>query len=255
MGKQFYTFEEILLGMYDEYVKNQQLLKQLNDCVRVSGNHFNDYVFTGFFKNPNGNEQDVCLYTFQQYCFLVNLVLKLYNLYKKGYGKYGHEKHACYKFFKEGENYRFKHFLQGALTRGEPKIDIVNQEQLNILIDQILSSDFMNLVSSFNSLFNKEGILSINASKMFLFDNKQTILYRPDKNNLIFKNIKSRDNAMELLEKPISEEFISDSIKNMIDTNLVEGQTIEIDKCHFNHITEFDMLRQDNGLRLVKKRK
>ena len=113
----------------------------------------------------------------------------------------------------------------------------------------------MNLVSSFNSLFNKEGILSINASKMFLFDNKQTILYRPDKNNLIFKNIKSRDNAMELLEKPISEEFISDSIKKMIDTNLVEGQTIEIDKCHFNHVTEFDMLRQDNGLRLVKKRK
>ena len=49
--------------------------------------------------------------------------------------------------------------------------------------------------------------------------------------------------------------LISDSIKKMIDTNLVEGQTIEIDKCHFNHITEFDMLKQDNGLRLVKKRK
>ena len=56
-----------------------------------------------------------------------------------------------------------------------------------------------------------------------------------------------------MLEKPIPEEFISDSIKKMIDTNLVEGQTIEIDKCRFNHVAEFDMLRQENGLRLVKK--
>ena len=213
--KKSYKFGEIILALREEYKECKHLLDELNKCINVKSDN-NKYYFTGLLPMDEKIRElsywKIRLYVEKRYHNILKEIqylkyswssISLYTAYftavKKDNGLYGLE------YENELTPFGRKKYI--------PKVEIIDQSKFSLLIDELLSSDLMQV---------KHGNFGINNDSIWLnFDYATIFCSRSYNNNLSiswsgiedeFQYSITKPNSPALIEEILSLELPADKI-------------------------------------------
>lgn len=211
--KKYYKCGEIILALREEYKECKQLLNELNNCINIKTENSNFY-FTGLLSEDKNtqdlNDRRIRLFVEKKYLDIMKKIQYLkYNWYeqflysavflteKKENGLYG-LKYKDISTPVDGKKYI-------------PEVEIIDQTKFSQLIDELFSSDLMQL---------KEGYFSNNHDNISLnFDHAYISTPLGDDSfiswngtNDSFKYSITRHNSPILISEILSLEIPSDKI-------------------------------------------
>lgn len=253
MEKKFYTFEEILLALRDEYIKNQLLLKKLNKFYEVYGKSLDEYYIGPKFKEVRSDGSLICdkhlyLHVHEKVNKLRGAIVKLLNRHADMIG------HIVYDInSSNGQNYSFKKESANSPSK-EVTINVTNPLEFDKLVEEILNSEFMSLNKVYKSPMFGGYSLDIDGSSIFCGKFGENILYDAYEDVVQFRGIDCQCEAQSFIRQPIPESYLYDDIKKLIDKNIKPNREIKIDEYNFSKVTRFDVKEQYHNLRLVKRK-
>lgn len=252
MEKAFYTFEEILLALREEYIKNQLLLKKLENYFVISGKKIDSFQINSKFQeiSVDGTLYDKHLYLYvkEKNNKLKQAIVKLLNpsadiirsvVYDitKGSDK-------CYSFKKSGINPSSK-----KLT-----ISVTDLVGFNKLVEEILNSEFMSLTNEHHSSMFGGYNLDIDGGQIFCGRYGENVFYDATNDTVQFRGFDCQSDAQSFIRQPIHKFYIHDAVKKLIDSNAKLNQEVKIEEFKFKKVTELCVKNHDNGLVLMKKK-
>ena len=257
MSKEFYTYEEILLALRDEYLKNQALLEKLEQYFYVACDKVESYEFRSLFKDivrdEIMHEKEIQFVITERLSIIKEIINKLHYL---RYKYYDLQNQIFYKIREKDNNYYFdESIIRGRYTTIKPEIIIKKQEEFNKLIEEILSTEFMSLTEEYFEEMLGGYKLDISGGSIFLGNYQKSVFYNASYDTLQFRNIDCHIEASEFIKELIPECYIAYSVKQMINKNLKNNQIITIDDSNFSKVTRFSVEENNNGLKLVKTKK
>lgn len=168
--KKYYKFGEMILALREEYKECSCMLNELKKCVNVKTDNKNFY-FTGLLADDEKNsgvslnDKKIILYIEKNY---LNILKKIQYL---RYDWYSHFLYSTFFEVTQNDNglYGFKY--DDILTpvdkkRYKPEIQIVDQVTFSKLIDELFSSDLMQLKKA--TFFTNHDFISLNFDNAFI---------------------------------------------------------------------------------------
>lgn len=252
MEKKFYTFEEILLALRDEYIKNQLLLKKLEEYYTIVGKSVETHEIIPNFQEVNVDgilyDKHLYLYVREKVNKLWGTIVKLLNpnadVIRSIVYDINNSYSKDYSFVKKGVNSPSKQLT----------INITNPLEFDKLVDEILNSEFMSLTEKYYGRMIGGYIINIHASQIYLGKYGESVLYDAHDDIVQFRGIECQAAARSFINQPIPEFYLHEDVKKVIDKNMKQNQNIKIDEYKFGKVTRLDVKEHDNGLQLVKRR-
>jgi len=257
MEKKFYSYEEILLALRDEYLKNQALLEKLEQYIYIACDKVESFEFRSLFKDivrdQIMHEKEIHFVITERLSIIKEIINKLHCLWYKYYDM---QNQIFYKIIEKDNNYYFNEStIRGRFTTIKPQINIINQEEFDKLVREILNSEFMSLTEEYFEKMLGGYKLDISGGSIFLGNYQKSVFYNASYDTIQFRNIDCWIEASEFIKEPIPECYIADSVKQMINKNIKNNQVITIDDYDFSKVTRFNIEENSNGLKLIKIRK
>lgn len=253
MEKKFYTFEEILLALRDEYIKNQLLLKKLNEFYVVYGKSLDKYCINPKFQDVNIDgtllyDKHLYLYVYEKVNKLRGAIVKLLNpnadIIENVVYNINNSDNQNYSFQKESGNSPSK----------ELTINITNPLEFDKLVEEILNSEFMSLAKVYTGRMFGGYSIDIDGSSIFCGRFGENVFYDAHEDVVQFRGFDCQAAAKEFIRQPIPESYLYDDIKKLIDRNIKPNREIKIDEYKFGKVTRLDVKEQYHNLRLVKRK-
>ena len=211
--KKYYKFGEMILALRKEYSDCKNILNQLNSCINVEDENAN-YYFSGFLSDNNltqeFNDRKIRLIVEKRYLEILKKIQ-----YMK-YNWYSQFLYNSYLEVEKKENGLYGLEYEKLLTPVDgkkymPKVEINNQKLFSNLIDELLSSDLMQL---------KHGYFSNNRDNISLDFDDAYISTALGDNSFIewngindnFKYSITKHNSPNLIEDIFSLEMPADKI-------------------------------------------
>ncbi len=261
MNKNTYLFSEIIIGLRDEYLKNQKLLNELDKYIKISDDKMCKYIFCK--TSPYSHSNEIFMFILKEQ----NKLEKILNYI--GYRFLSapcHYTSPLYLLKKENDMYNFK-FVNNTLPKNNKyNIEVINKKEVSEIADEINNSLLMQTkcifepISKFQSLsITLRGIdlignfedLNIDSSYIHYNSNKDTIAVCPGVKPGIFlidKYLKTR----------IPKEIIPEEYRKIIDDNLEKHYNFNFDVfdigCPLNKKTELSINEVNNKIVLQKKK-
>ena len=186
-SKEFYTFEEILLALRDEYIKNQLLLRKLNEFFVVSGQSLESYQINPKFQEIGIDEtlfdKHLYLYVRERVNKLRKTIVKLLNPRAKIIKSIVYDISTS-----DGNNYSF---VKDSINSPSKKltINITNPIEFDKLVDEILNGEFMSLTTtSHTSMFGGYN-LDVDAGQIFCGKFGENVLYDASEDIVQFRGM------------------------------------------------------------------
>lgn len=250
MEKEFYTFEEILLALREEYIKNQMLLKKLESYFLVSGKSVELYQINSKFQeiSVDGTFYDKHLYLYvkEKDNKLRKAIVKLLN------PSADIIKSVVYDISQgDDKSYSFK---DSSRKSKKINLDITDQVGFDKLVDEILNSGFMSLTNEHHTSMFGGYSLDIDVSSIFCGRYGENVFYNPTRDTVQFRGFYCQSDALRFIRQPIHKFYIHEGVKKLIDSNAKLNQEVKIDEFKFGKEIELEIRNHDNGLVLVKKR-
>lgn len=201
MLKQYYKFGEIILALREEYSECKHLLDELNKQINV-GPEVTNYYFSGLLKqsNPGNNHENarIRLYVQKRY---IDVLKKIQHIRHDWYAQYLYS--AIFNVEKESDDlYGLKYddiFTPVDGRKYIPEVQINNKEEFSKLINELFSTDLMQLTDSYFTI-NSDHI-SLNFDEAFISTQLGTESFvHWDGIADTFKYSVKRDNSPSLLE-------------------------------------------------------
>lgn len=253
MEKKFYTFEEILLALRDEYIKNQLLLKKLEEYYTIVGKSVETHeIIPNFQEDVNADgilyDKHLYLYVREKVNKLWGTIVRLLNpnadVIRSIVYDINNRYSKNYSFIKKSVNSPSKQLT----------INITNPVEFDRLVDEILNSEFMSLTEKYYGPMIGGYTINIHASQIYLGKYWESVLYNAHGDIVQFRGIECQYDAQSFINQPIPEFYLHEDVKKMINRNMKSNQKIKIDEYNFSKVTKLDVKEYDNGLQLVKRR-
>lgn len=135
--KKYYKFGEMLLVLRAEYNSLKNILNQLNHCISIEDEsaHFH---FSGLLLDEDYN-REIRLIVEKKYLEILKEIR--YRLY----GLYGQFLYRAYFVAEKQPNGLYGLNYDSLVKKYNPKVEIIDQNKFSELIDELLSSDLMQL--------------------------------------------------------------------------------------------------------------
>lgn len=190
MNKKFYTYEKILLGLRDEYLKNQELLRNLKECIYIGDpeHKVESFCIKAKFREQLNFEQigkskdnvvRLMLQITQRLSTIQQAVIKINSLMSIDEKT---ENTLMYDLIKENDSYSFVKNNKERQVTIDPEIGICEKNgdmEFAYLIEQILNSEFMNSCEKIDNRLFCGAMLNITAHQIYLGEYCQNIIYDP----------------------------------------------------------------------------
>ena len=210
--KKYYKFGEIILALREEYRDCKHILYQLGNCINIEDENVKFY-FSGLLSDTNSkdlNDRKIRLIVEKKYLDILK---------KIQYMKYDWYSQFLYKSFLTVEKqsnglYGFNH--ENILSPVDekkyiPKVEIIDQNQFSNLIDELLSSDLMQLKRGyFNNNYDSISLRFDDAHISTSLGNGSSITWNGNQDS--FEYSISRHCSPALIEKIFSLEMPADKL-------------------------------------------
>lgn len=166
--KKSYKFGEIMLVLREEYKECKHLLDELNKCINIKSDNSNFY-FTGLLsddeKTQDLSDRKIRLFVEKRY---LNILKKIQYL---KYNWYVQFLYSAFFIAEKKDNGLYELEYKDILTPVDgrkyiPKVEIINQSKFSDLIDELLSSDLMQLKHRYFS--NNHDNISLNFDYAYI---------------------------------------------------------------------------------------
>jgi len=256
MKKKFYTYEEILLALREEYIKNQELLKKLEKYIYVIEDENINLIK---FKSTIGQINNDYFMSYSLDSKMISLVLlERLNIIKRMINRFMEDEvknRIKYNVVLEDNgNYGIKEVSRGDLVWFDPTIIITDQKYFNEIVNEILNSEFMNLQNErFPSMFGYK--ICFTSEKIRLGNESSWVLYNAVDDVINTWNIKNSDSLECLIRQYIPECYLNDRVKRLVDKNLKEDKFVDFDSCNLEFNSKLKIMNTDKGIKLRKLKK
>lgn len=211
--KKYYKFGEIILALREEYKECKQLLNELNKCINIKTENSNFY-FTGLLsedkKTQNLNDRRIRLFVEKKYLDILKKIQYLrYNWYEQFL-------YSAFFLTEKKDNGLYELKYEDILTPVDgrkyiPEVKIIDQIKFSQFIDELFSSNLMQLTEGYFS--NNHDNISLNFDYAYIntpLGDDSFISWNGI--NDIFKYSITRHNSPVLIEEIFSLEISSDKI-------------------------------------------
>lgn len=160
--KKYYKFGELILMLREEYMECKKLLDELNTCINVKSENISHYFTGNLSERDDRDAKKIKLVVEKRY---LNILKKIQLLKYGIYSEYLYK--ALFISRKEGNGF-YKLDYNNQVTPFEnkkyiPDVEIIEQDKFSMIIDELFSSDLMQL---------NMGVFKINNDLISLdFDN------------------------------------------------------------------------------------
>ncbi|MEE3343485.1 MAG: hypothetical protein VZS44_05295 [Bacilli bacterium] len=145
--KKYYKFGEIILALREEYKESKYLLDELNKCINIKSEYSN-YYFTGLLSRDDQvkdlSDRKIRLYIEKKYLDILKKIE-----YLKGNWNIGALYSATFIADKKDNGQYGLKYNESRVPFDDrkyiPEIQIVNKEKFSELIDELFSTDLMQL--------------------------------------------------------------------------------------------------------------
>lgn len=281
MKRETRTFEQILLALYQKYATNQEMLKQLKECIEVAPDKKIERVnfvpqFELYGLEPHKR------YVYHDKLIRLEITEKLDLLkrikeefircsdYISDYDISQFLRKLYYNIERDGNgDYHIKFEHNGELTSTNPQINIIHQARFNDLINEILNSELMSIgrqecnpnemIGGWKFFMDADyiGLRGPQKKVMNIYDIQQKIEFLPQENTVIISSPGENKFLFELLyEEPIPCFCFDETAKKMIECNLKKNSRISFENDHVEYYGKnvFNIEQHDDGLKLVRKK-
>lgn len=211
--RKYYKCGEIILALREEYKECKQLLNELNNCINIKNEHSNFY-FTGLLsadkKTQDLNDRRIRLFVEKKYLDILKKIQYLkYNWYEQFL-------HSAFFLAEKKEDGLYGLKYKDVLTPVDgrkyiPEVEIIDQTKFSQLIDELFSSDLMQLKEGYFS--NNHDNISLNFDYAYIntpLGDDSFISWNGINDS--FKYSITRHNCPFLIEEILSLEIPSDKI-------------------------------------------
>jgi len=267
MKKKYYTYEKILLGLRDEYLRNQALLNKLKKYIYIGDleykiesfcikANFKDEVKPNQIIESDDNVVRLILQITQKLSTIQQVLAKINSLICSGETL---QNNLMYELEKENDSYNFIKICKQRRVTIEPELRICGNSgdtEFTRLVEQILNSEFMlSHEKNANRLFCG-AMLNITPQQIYLGEYHQNIIYFPNEDILQVCGFNDTKQVSNFMNYQIHSDYLDDNIKTLIDRAYRDDDFIAIEPVQTNgKVTRFSIDETSNGLKLMKIKK
>jgi hypothetical protein len=263
--KKYYRYGEMILALREEYQECRKLLDELNDCVNIKTD-YSDFYFTGLLsyddKIQDLSDRKIKLVVEKRY---LDILKKVQYLKHDWYGQFLYI--ASFVADKKDNGlYGLKYNdISTPVDKKKyiPEVEVINQTKFSELVDELFSSDLMQLRSGYFK--NNHDIISLDFGSAYI----STSL--GDNSFITWNGIQdyfnysiTRHNSPALIENILSLEIPADKIssdwlkllekhENIFDNNLLFN--VDINAQSKKGILEISDIEDKHEVKLLKQAK